>query len=160
MRILNASNGGYLSLDGPTVIATDQGLLAEARDDALLGPGDRAELDLGMWTGLVSTRPYSVAGGTAFGDPIALVQGPATAVGSATEWPYEALQPSPDPGRTDVLWVFHGDGQTETWQINGETFPDVTVAEVVRGEPAIIEVRNLSGAEHPFHLHGLSLIHI
>ena len=40
--------------------------------------------------------------------------------------------------------------------INGEVFPEVTIPEVGRAETAVIEVRNLSAAEHPFHLHGQS----
>jgi len=52
------------------------------------------------------------------------------------------------------VWVFQGQG--DTWLINGEAYPDVTIPEVALGEVAIVEVRNLSATEHPFHLHGLA----
>ena len=38
--------------------------------------------------------------------------------------------------------------------MNGETFPDVTMPSVDLGEEVVIEVRNVSPADHPFHLHG------
>jgi FtsP/CotA-like multicopper oxidase with cupredoxin domain len=40
--------------------------------------------------------------------------------------------------------------------INGEIYPEVTVEELRLGRPAIIEVRNLSATEHPFHMHGMA----
>ena len=44
----------------------------------------------------------------------------------------------------------------EGWEINGETFPEVTVPVVPLGSETVLEVRNVSPAEHPFHLHGHS----
>ena len=38
--------------------------------------------------------------------------------------------------------------------MNGERFPEITIEEVALGDTAIIEVRNLSPTQHPFHLHG------
>jgi FtsP/CotA-like multicopper oxidase with cupredoxin domain len=40
--------------------------------------------------------------------------------------------------------------------INGEVFPDITVQSLVLGRFGIVEVRNLSATEHPFHLHGMA----
>ena len=62
---------------------------------------------------------------------------------------------SEDPGRTDITWVFSGDLETGVWMMNGEVFPDVTVENLALGQEAIIEVRNLSPTEHPYHLHGM-----
>ena len=55
-----------------------------------------------------------------------------------------------------MRYVFQGDEQTGQWRINGEAFPDVTIETLPEGVPAVIEVRNLSATEHPFHLHGMS----
>ena len=38
--------------------------------------------------------------------------------------------------------------------MNGEVFPNVTIEELALDTDAVIEVRNLSSSEHPFHLHG------
>ena len=61
---------------------------------------------------------------------------------------------SSDPGRTDIRWTLTGDPRTGSWEMNGETFPDVTIPELDLNAEAIIEVRNMSASEHPFHLHG------
>ena len=53
------------------------------------------------------------------------------------------------------MYAFSGSDRTGLWLINGETFPDVTVHELAYDSEAVIEVRNLSPSEHPFHLHGL-----
>ena len=38
--------------------------------------------------------------------------------------------------------------------MNGEVFPNITIEELPLGADTIIEVRNVSSSEHPFHLHG------
>ena len=50
--------------------------------------------------------------------------------------------------------MFSGSDEGGEWLMNGETFPNVTVEEVALNSEVIIEVRNLSPSEHPFHLHG------
>lgn len=158
LRLLNASNTGYLKLDDVRILAGDQGLNAAVQNGtALLGPGDRVELE---WTGpatILESQPYAAAGGEAWGDPVellAIADGP---VGNPVSWPVSGALPTADPGTTDITWVLHGDGDAATWMINGEQFPDVTIPEVSTGADAIIELRNLSAAEHPFHLHGTIL---
>ena len=47
------------------------------------------------------------------------------------------------------------EAHTDTWRINGEEFPDVTVERVDLGQDVVMELRNLSATEHPFHLHGM-----
>ena len=59
-----------------------------------------------------------------------------------------------DPSYTDILYSFQGDTDLERWFINGERFPDVTIEEVPLDSVQIIELRNVSPAEHPFHMHG------
>lgn len=150
VHLLNASNVGYLALSDVTVVGTDQGTLAAPLDEVVLGPGDRAVLEV---TGDVSTAPRSLAG-EGFGDDELLF----TVSGSdATplSWPHSGASPSPDPGHTDVLYTFHGDEHTGEWLINGESYPDITVETLELGTTGVIEVRNLSPTEHPFHLHGM-----
>jgi len=40
------------------------------------------------------------------------------------------------------------------WQINGYSWPDFPDWSVDRGTTQVVEIRNLAGPEHPFHLHG------
>lgn len=165
VRMLNASNAGYLALSGGAieVIGGDQGLLsARARPERLvLGPGDRAELEWRLGTDgfTLQTQPYSLNGGLAYGEPIPVldvaVSSPAPAP-SPVAWPFDGAATREDPGRTDILYAFAGSDRTGRWLINGEAFPNVTIEELPLGEGAVIEVRNLSSSEHPFHVHGMS----
>lgn len=163
VRVLNASNTDYLDLQWPQMvqIASDQGLLsAEARPEHLvIAPGDRAEFvwRLGRVGFDVVNRPYSLNGGPSHGEPEVLLRvdldAPADPPAPAV-WPFSGARPSPPATHADVVWAFGGSDRSGRWRINGETFPDVTVAEIDRNTPTIIEVRNLSPTEHPFHLHG------
>jgi FtsP/CotA-like multicopper oxidase with cupredoxin domain len=164
-HILNVSNMGYLSLsaEGMRVIGGEQGLLPAptSPERLVLGPGDRAivEFSPGSQEIELLTHPYSVAGEIQVGEPVSILGIHPSGSESAhpgLDWPFTAAAPSPDPGETAVRYVFQGDEQTGEWRINGEAFPDVTIATLPEGEPAVIEVRNLSATEHPFHLHGMS----
>ena len=82
-----------------------------------------------------------------------------SSVGAAPAAPtyrFSGAAPSPDPGYADIVYAFAGSDRTGTWRINGEAFPDVTIETIPAGERRIIEVRNLSPSEHPFHIHGMS----
>ena len=50
--------------------------------------------------------------------------------------------------------MLQGDALEGEWYINGEQFPDVTVGQRAIGQDTVIEVRNLSATDHPFHIHG------
>ena len=163
VRRLNASNLGYLDLTWPDMrqLAGDQGLLPGALEPGhvLLAPGDRAEFEILPTEDFdVQTAMYTASGGPALGEPLPLLTvelpAPQPAPAGAT-WPFQGDAPSADPGATDALYVFAGGGG-DTWLINGEVYPDVTVQSLALGQPAVIEVRNLSTTEHPFHLHGQS----
>jgi FtsP/CotA-like multicopper oxidase with cupredoxin domain len=163
VRIVNASNQGYRALTVPdmTVIARDQGLLPEPMqpDSEILSPGDRVELELRPAAEGFSldADPYSLMGGVGMGEPEALLDVAIDTTGdagAALDYPFTGSAVSEDPGTTDVLYTFQGDSHSETWMINGELYPDVTVAEVGLDQTVVIEVRNLSDTEHPFHLHG------
>ena len=161
MRILNASNIGYVALTGPfTVIAGDQGWVSNPgpRDHVVMGPGDRIETEwrVGAEPLALQTHPYAMHGGGAYGDAMEL----ATLVPSGTQeapeglsWPILPGVPSAD-GAPDIVYVFQGDDTSGVWMINGEVFPDITIHQLPLGEDAIIEIRNMSAVEHPFHLHG------
>jgi len=159
LRLLNASNTGYLALDTSafTLLATDQGRTQSPYTEpvVVLGPGDRAEL-LVRVTGDVHLQrlPYTLHGGPAYGAPQRVLSLLATEPAGlpSGDWSLPPVSPTPDPGRTDVSYTFQGDG--ETWRINHEVFPDVTIAEVQQGDAVVVEVRNLSATHHPFHGHG------
>jgi FtsP/CotA-like multicopper oxidase with cupredoxin domain len=162
-RLLNASSDEYLDLGWPNMrqIASDQGLLSALVEPerVLLGPGDRAEAEwlLGTEDFAVVAHPYSKNGGAALGEPLVLFEvetsGDAAAPPAAS-WPFSGLASAPDPGASDIVYVFSGDPVTGDWRINGELFPDVTIESLALGSTAVIEVRNASATEHPFHLHG------
>ena len=163
LRLINASNTGYLDLaptSGARFIAGDQGLWAGPADHALLGPGDRVEAELVVGGDDVGfdNHAYSLYGGTVgAGELTARLHLRPTAAGAApalADWPWRSPSTSPDPGRTDLRFVLQGDSAGEHWTINGETFPDVTVPYVPIGQDTLVEVRNISPTNHPFHMHG------
>jgi FtsP/CotA-like multicopper oxidase with cupredoxin domain len=162
LRVINTSNTGYTHLQWPFMqqIASDQGLLPAraAAESQLLAPGDRADFEVLANEPMdLNLLPYSLNGGEAYGPntrfaSIAIAEGSGTA--QAAAWPFSGTTPTPDPGSTDVRWTFTGDPRTGQWEMNGETFPDVSIPELALNQSAIIEVRNMSATEHPFHLHG------
>lgn len=158
-RLVNASNIAYLALRWPgmRVLAHDQGLLPalEQPDVLILAPGDRAEVEW-LVTGelAVQAGPFSLHGGDAGGEPETVLTVRGGAAPAAAAWPFVPRDPPQDPGRTDVRYVFQGDG--EQWMINGETFPDVTIPSLPLDAETVLEVRNVSPTRHPFHLHGHS----
>ncbi len=164
-RFVNVANHGYVYLRWAgdiEHIASDQGLLPSLQrpDHIGLGPGDRADV---VWrvgeSGFeVVTEAYTLNGGLTNREAIRLftvaVDDPAPAP-SMPDWPFSELQPTPDPGYADIVYALAGSDRTGTWRINGEAFPDVTIESFAAGESRIIEVRNLSPTEHPFHIHGM-----
>ena len=165
VRLINASNVGYAKLawDDLALIGGDQGLLSAlwAPDSALLAPGDRADA---LWLPgasdfTVSLLGYTHQGGASWESPRALldvtVTDPTTPAASP-DWPFSGEETPDDPGTTDVLYTFSGDTASGEWFINGEQFPDVTVGALALDQPVVLEVRNVSPTEHPFHVHGMS----
>ncbi len=159
-RLFNTSNHGYLDLGGSQLrwIAGDQGLLPSAQSPQTirLGPGDRADVewlpgDAG-WD--VLDHSYSNAG-PGFGEPEVRLRvdiAEPTTAGTALDWPFLSGAITPDSPPT-LTYVFTG--EAGDWFINGERFPNVTVESLPIQQDSVIEVRNLSGSEHPFHLHGM-----
>lgn len=162
VRLVNASITSYLDLPAPgRLLATDQGLAAAGStpERLVLAPGDRAELEwlVGDTGWELVTEPYTAAGGATWGHTRRLlsveVESPAPAPDPA-DWPFSGAPPSVDPGWTDLTYVFSGGVDGESWLINGEAWPDITLETLALGVEAIVEVRNLSATEHPFHQHG------
>ena len=163
-RLLNASNTAYLSLVGGAlhVIGGDQGLAAERAsvERLVLAPGERADLEwrMGALGFQLSAEPYTLLGGRAYGAPADLLQvvveSPA-ARPSPLDWPFSGATPTADSGTTDIVYAFAGSDRTGEWRINGEKFPNVTIERLRINQAAVIEVRNLSPSEHPFHMHGM-----
>jgi FtsP/CotA-like multicopper oxidase with cupredoxin domain len=158
--MINASNQSYLALKWPEIrlIGGDQGLYGapEAPTQIVLAPGDRAEAE---WTPSesfdVDTAMWVASGGEALGEDRRLftVEVEPGAAATPTEWPAGDTAPSPDPAYTDLTYTFQGGGEG-AWLINGEAWPDVTVHTLPLDADTIVEVRNLSATNHPFHLHG------
>ena len=165
VRVLNVSNLGYLDLTWPDLhlIGTDQGIAAAASQpgSAVLAPGDRIEAQwlIGEDGFSLMDQPYVHQGGAAWGEAASLMEvviETPSAAPAAPDWPHSGQAPTPDPGHTDITYVFSGAPESGTWLMNGEVFPNIEIGEVALGDTAIIEVRNLSPAEHPYHLHGMS----
>lgn len=155
VRMINASTLGWLELSwaGMRRIGGDQGLLAQVdeAESQLLAPGDRADFEWTSGDFIVSTGLYGPAG-AGIGDPVPLMEAVGGG-GSPLDWPFPGAAPTADPGGTDAVFVFAGGGD-ETWLINGAAWPEGEATELPLGEAAVIELRNLSAAEHPVHLHG------
>ena len=164
-RLLNASNGGYLELTWPglRIIGREQGLLPvpEEAETLLLVPGDRAEVEWTMGSEPIEIRtwPHTMMGGRAHGETQVLAElvpdGDAPKP-SGLSWGTGEVSPTPDPTYTDLVYVLAGSPRTGRWLINGEEFPNITPYSVPKGEARIIEVRNLSPSQHPFHMHGVA----
>ena len=163
-RFINVAGAAFAALEWPEMeqIGSDQGLLPQlvTPERVVFAPADRAEFiwRLGEEGFVVSNQSYSLNGGDTAMEPSELltvaVEGSA-AVPAQPDWAFSAEAPSPDPSYADIVYVLAGSDRTGDWRINGETFPDVTIEEIPLGSTAIIEVRNLSPTEHPFHLHGM-----
>ena len=165
VRMINASSTGYLNLSWDDIrhIASDQGLLPrlDQPETILLGPGDRADVELlvGGQDIAIDNRAWSLNGGPSYEADETLIEvlvnGPAEPPAPG-DYPFTGEAVTPDPTYTDILYVLSGSDRTGIWLINGERFPAVTIKQLEFGQEAIIEVRNLSPTEHPFHLHGLN----
>ena len=123
----------------------------------VLAPGDRADVELllGDSGPTLVARPHSLFGGEALGeaaDVLTVAVEGSDVAPAPSPWPWAGGEVSPDPGSTDVRYTFQGYG--ETWMINGELFPDVTIEELPLDSVAVLEIRNISPTKHPFHLHG------
>jgi len=59
-----------------------------------------------------------------------------------------------DPDRTFDLTLSRGRGQSYTWTIDGQAYPDADSLQIRPGEHVRIRMTNQSPVVHPMHLHG------
>lgn len=165
LRFINASNNGYLELNGPEIrhIGGDQGLLAALNtpETIVLGPGDRADVEVlvGKDPIVISNYSYSMYGGRTSGDNMALLTIVPEGDGKKPDglpWGFSGKKPQEDPLFTDLFYVLTGSNEGGLWMINGEVFPEISISKVAKGSRPIVEIRNLSTTEHPFHTHGMA----
>ena len=160
-HLLNASNAGYLKLDWPNmrVIAHDQGYQGRVYETHWSGPGDRAEVERlpGNEPILVDNQPFSLNGGESYQPKETLFS--LVPLGDAPPAPaplWEELEPDDQSAylskSSNFTYVFHGDNRTNTWMLNGQIYPDVTPFEAQNDTTVVIEVRNVSATNHPFHM--------
>jgi FtsP/CotA-like multicopper oxidase with cupredoxin domain len=77
-------------------------------------------------------------------------------------WNYEQFTAvsTTDPGTVSPIVIplvfeskFRGHGAMEAWTINGKSYPDTTVAPLIRGRRYRLQFINKSVDDHPVHLH-------
>jgi FtsP/CotA-like multicopper oxidase with cupredoxin domain len=71
------------------------------------------------------------------------------------EWTAPALPPM-KPTTQEVVLEFNGEGGGTgiRWTINGKTYDEADEIVVKQNTPTKLLIKEKSGAEHPFHLHG------
>jgi len=77
-------------------------------------------------------------------------------------WNYEQFAGAPPAGPTShppilvplvIESKFRGHGAMEAWTINGESYPNATVAPLIQGQRYRLQFINKSMDDHPLHLH-------
>lgn len=170
LRLVNVANGRFFNLRLPghvwRVIGHDGGLLPKPYDTEriLLSPGERYDVMV-IATGAPSSvvdlmndayerghdsggRPSMTVAHLRFG-----TEAPLT--GRVLPEVFPAIEALPDAAPVVPLSLdedFHGDQLVFT--INKEVFPNVPHIRVENGGLRILEVKNESEMDHPFHLHG------
>ncbi len=178
-RLVNASPARFhlLRLEGAPLVlaANDVGLIRDpvVLDELLLAPGERAELLVPAAESgdvVLRSHPYTRAGGMGMGrgmgggaatdEPVDLVilrtEGASAAV--ALPGPVagvdELVVPTPESSRTLELSMGGMGGGGMTFMIDGRIFdPERTDTAVRLGTVEEWTVTNVSGMDHPFHLH-------
>lgn len=173
-RLVNTANARTLSLRFPGLqvreIGADGGLWPQSMtrqiDSLILPTGARAELEVRWAEGAeVASLDAMVltqdAAGNISEQPIALLEVSHDA-SLAVDAPRAGHLAEPEfRGVGADLWPTHrielsGENRNGTvvFTINGQEAPNVDLWQVTQGELQIIEIENMIGPEHPFHLHG------
>ncbi|TQQ78379.1 multicopper oxidase family protein [Halonotius terrestris] len=120
--------------------ATNPGTWA-IQADALDGnePAARAVVEYGSASGESPQRPSSASNQLQYGDLQAIS-------------PLDGV--SGDPDRTFDLTLSRGRGQSYTWTIDGQAYPEADPLQIRPGEHVRIRMTNQSPVIHPMHLHG------
>jgi FtsP/CotA-like multicopper oxidase with cupredoxin domain len=166
-RVINVSNAGTLWLeadDRVRWIGAGQGLFDVALpvQGVWVPPGARVEL---AWRvegegNILWNRPWVPMGGAAVGAPVPLVEVRGGS-GSVGAWPFPGVErvddlqwPAGVDDAVDEVIVFGGSDRSGLWTMNGAQWPDVEPWSWRRGDRPVVEVRNVSPSDHPFHVHG------
>lgn len=183
-RIVNVANGRFFNLRIPghvwRIVGTDGGLLPKPYDAErlLVSPGERYDVMLiplippanapesaqqpillpllndpyerGHESGLEQTMTVA---------SLRFVQAAAPLTGRALPERFAPIDPFPRPSSPSQTTIpIDLDEATRNGElvftINGAVFPDVPKVMVERGGSRVLEVKNTSEMDHPFHLHG------
>ena len=169
-RIVNVANGRFFNLRLPghvwRVIGTDGGLLPKPYDSEklLVIPGERYDVMLipvgGPGTDIeLLNEPYERGHDTGQEATMSVAR-----VGLRSDPPLEgrtlpdrfgAIEPFPAATQTLPIELDETtrDGEL-VFTVNGAVYPDVPKVMVERGGSRVLEVKNVSEMDHPFHLHG------
>ncbi len=177
LRLVNASNARYwdLRLEDHefTVVGSDGGFLAEpyTADHVVLAPGERTMLVVeatgtpGATYRLMNRRfqLHEEDGDMIEYDPMGEGENPVMSFVyddqalAGSGW----TQPTPDvPSWTGAVpnlghhWLLEEDMMGGTVTIDGASFPDVPMVEVMTSVDTTFEIENASEMHHPFHIHG------
>lgn len=179
LRLVNAANARYfdVGIDGVafTVLASDGGFLPEAKvqDRLRLAPGERAIVmftapeAIGQELVLMNRRVHLHEEGASGGmmmseyDPLGDGENPVmrfTVVDGGTEATWAApsfdLPPEMTAGEPAHTWVLNENMMAGSVTIDGASWPDVPMVDVVGDERTTFVIDNKSEMRHPFHIHG------
>lgn len=169
-RIVNVANGRFFNLRLPghawRVIGTDGGFLPKPYDveRLLVAPGERYDVML-IASGApgseieLMTEPYERGHDSGKSPPmrVARVSFPTDAplAGRALPSSFPAIERLPTATKSVPIALDETtkDGEL-VFTVNGSVFPDVPKVMVERGGVRVLDVKNESEMDHPFHLHG------
>lgn len=168
-RILNVANGRFFNLRIPgvqwRVLGTDGGHFAKPydADHLLIAPAERYDVMFiapGAGTVDLVGDPYDRGHDSGKDAPVVVarvrVAGAAVASPKPLPTAFAATARRPD-GPADIPLAL--DESTNAagelaFTVNGAVYPNVPTVMVPRNAARILEVKNLSEMDHPFHLHG------
>jgi FtsP/CotA-like multicopper oxidase with cupredoxin domain len=170
LRIVNVANGRFFNLRLPgyswRVIGTDGGLVPQPYDTEhlLLSPGERYDVVLVVTgepgdTVTLVNDPYERGHDTGEEPALPLakfvVSDDPALMGRVAPRSFAAIERLPDVTTEHEMVLNEGliDGEL-AFTINGQTYPDVPSFRLAAGDVRRLRVRNESGMDHPFHLHG------
>lgn len=170
LRIVNVANGRFFNLRLPghlwRVIGTDGGLLPKPYDTErlLVSPGERYDVML-LPTGVPGSElelvsdPYDRGHGSGTSTSLkvarVLLSSDAALTGRKLPDRFDDIEPFPAASKTVPITLNEKTENGElVFTINDGVYPNVPTVMVERGGGRLLEVKNASEMDHPFHLHG------